>query len=127
MVSLAADWPSGATGIACDADIAAKPSPRASTEAARIFIDVSFLVVTHEKLRIGLGKHCGKPLTTALTSNAGASSGGGASGGANPNAVCASPSDGDASPNGGGGASPSDAGASPNGGLARGPSALLRA
>ena len=44
MVSAEAAWSSGATGIACDADIAARPTPTANKDAARNFIDLPFPV-----------------------------------------------------------------------------------
>jgi hypothetical protein len=43
MVSLDTDRSSGATGMACDADIAIRPRPMANADAARIFMDDPFL------------------------------------------------------------------------------------
>jgi hypothetical protein len=44
VLSMAAwDWSSGATGIAWDAETAARPSPIANADAARIFMNVPFL------------------------------------------------------------------------------------
>jgi hypothetical protein len=42
MTSLETDWPAGATGIARDADTAARPKPMANTDIAIIFMDVPF-------------------------------------------------------------------------------------
>src|ERR1700730_706570 len=39
-------WSSGASGMACDADIPSRPSPMANAEAARIFIDLPFFLQT---------------------------------------------------------------------------------
>jgi hypothetical protein len=44
MISADADWSSGATGIACEAVIAARLRPIANTDAASNFIDFSFQV-----------------------------------------------------------------------------------
>jgi hypothetical protein len=40
--SVAAAWSSGATGMAWEADIDARPMPIANKEAARILIDIPF-------------------------------------------------------------------------------------
>ena|SRR5438045_299632 len=118
---LAASGPaSGAIGIACDAETAARPSPSAKTDAAANFMDVPSLVGGGESY---CGQRdCGKAATSVpLTSNGGASDGD-ASGGASPNGGGASPNGDGANPSGGG-ASPSACDGSPNGG--RVPSALL--
>jgi hypothetical protein len=41
-VSAAAAWSSGATGMACDADIDARPRPTANKDTARIFMGIPF-------------------------------------------------------------------------------------
>jgi hypothetical protein len=48
MVSVETAWSSGATGIACDVDIAIKPRPMANADAARIFIDVPLLLMRNQ-------------------------------------------------------------------------------
>jgi hypothetical protein len=45
MVSVDTDWPSGARGIAWDADIAIRLRPMAKAEAVSILTDFSFPVV----------------------------------------------------------------------------------
>jgi hypothetical protein len=102
-------WSSGATGIARDAETAARLRPMAKADATSSFMDFfSFLSVSPP--RGGCSDANNSPAAAILTSNGGAS---GASAGAN---------DGDASPSGG------DGDANPSDGHARGdPNGPLRA
>jgi hypothetical protein len=110
MVSDDADWSSGATGMACDADIAAKPRPMANAEIAKIFIANSFSFIWLDDETDGFLNYSKiwQSNRRWLTSDGGASDGG---------ATDAIPND--------GGASPSDADASA--GASDDPSALLPA
>src|SRR6266700_1700416 len=84
----ARDGPGGAIGMAWDAEIAAKPNPIASADAAGIFMHSPF---PPEK---------SAPGRAHLTSNGDANAGG-ASDGANPSDGDDSPTDARASPSGG--------------------------
>jgi hypothetical protein len=96
MVSADTDWSSGAKGIACDAEIAARLRPRANADAARIFMKGSFPVDARRNYDAELCKYCGNGTRGRLTTDGGASDAGAsdASGGAS--GGDASPSDGDA-------------------------------
>jgi hypothetical protein len=48
MVSADTDWSSGATGMAFDAEIAARLRPMANADAARIFTGFPFLLLCNE-------------------------------------------------------------------------------
>jgi hypothetical protein len=95
MVSLDTDWSSGASGIACEAEIAAKLRPIANADAARIFMDVPFCWQAVELRELN---YANIVASDGLTTGGGASADAipndaGASGddGANPNAFDASP------------------------------------
>src|SRR5947209_8076013 len=106
----ACDGAPGATGIACDAETPARPSPSAKTDAASSFMENPLSWLGSRK-RLPLTREMWRTCySIVLTSSGGASSDGASAGDA-------SPSDGGDSPtNGGGGASPSAGGDSPNGG-----------
>jgi hypothetical protein len=110
MVSVATDWSSGASGIACEAEIAAKLRPIANADAARIFMDVPF---------------CWQAVDANIVASDGLTTDDGANADAIPSDAGAS----DASPNGGGASPNAFGGASPNAGdhASDVPSALPRA
>jgi hypothetical protein len=117
MVSADTVWSSGATGIARDTDIAARPRPMANADAAKIFMDVPFLLDcqfqtkgTQRYYGSGLCKKCGNRVAGGLTSDDDANDGD------------ASPNDADA-----GGASPNGGDASAIAGASDVPTAPVRA
>src|SRR5262245_17200586 len=63
--------PSGATGIACDAETAARPSPSAKTDAASIFIGIPFpgwAVRTIKATNVASPlRYCDSPVVAATT------------------------------------------------------------
>jgi hypothetical protein len=74
-VSAAAAWSSGATGMACEAEIDARPRPMANKDTATIFMGIPFCWYTMKMI----------PLKNALDhlTSGGDASDGGASDGAN--------------------------------------------
>jgi hypothetical protein len=101
MVSADTDWSSGASGIACEAEIAAKPRPIANADAARIFMDVPSC---WQAVELRKSNYANIVASDGLTTDDGASAdaipsagAGGAipNGGADPNAFDASPNAGD--------------------------------
>jgi hypothetical protein len=96
MVSADTDWSSGAKGIACDAEIAARLRPIANADAARIFMKGSFPVDARRNYDAELCKYCGSGTADGLTTDAGASDGGASDANGGASGGDASPSDGDA-------------------------------
>jgi hypothetical protein len=119
MVSDDTDWSSGASGIACEAEVAAKLRPIANADAARIFMDVPFCwqAVCWQAVELRESNYANIVASDGLTTDDGAS-------------ADAIPSDADdasgANPNGGG-ANAFDASPNAGGHANDAPSALARA
>jgi hypothetical protein len=97
MVSADTAWSSGATGIAGDAETAARLRPMAKADAASIFMGFPFISICRDAAVTDIRKQCGSVVTIGpFTSNGGANDGGASGGDASPNDGGASPSDGDA-------------------------------
>jgi len=84
MVSVDADWSSGATGMACAADIAATLRQIANAEATSIFMDFSFSLAATRRC-CNLRKVIWREQRLTSNGDASGASAGGASGDANPN------------------------------------------
>ena len=92
MVSVDADWSSGATGMACAADIAATPRQIANADATSIFMDFSFSLAATRRC-CNLRKVIWREQRLTSNGDASGASAGGASGDASDGGASAGASD----------------------------------